>query len=100
MMPDVPDSEAADRETAHTVRSAALMLVAFAVVGSAIALFLMAMGGCAPLFSPADAKRAEDDTAAQIACANEAGTKAEAVDCQCAVRARYPEGPQCDGGAR
>lgn len=79
--------------------------IAFALdvtIGFALVAFLAACG--ATLLSAQDSQRIADDVAAQVACVDESGTRAEAVACQCAVRARY-EGPQCeagqlDGGAR
>lgn len=72
-----------------TIGFAAVMLV-----GACVAAF----AGCAALPSATDEKRVKDDTAAQVQCAADAGTREEWRTCLCAVRARYPEGNQCDGG--
>lgn len=68
-------------------------------LASELAVFAMLVG-CAKLWTPADTARVQADTAAQLACVDEAGTRAESRACRCAVMARYPEGPQCgaDGG--
>jgi hypothetical protein len=63
-----------------------------------VAGVLAYVAGCVPLWTPPP--RAKDSAAAQVACAYEAGTLAEGEACVCAVRARYPEGPQCEGGVK
>jgi len=56
-----------------------------------------ATAACARVWSPQDAQLVADDTAAQLACVQDASTREEGERCQCAVRDRYP-GPRCDGG--
>lgn len=66
------------------------------VIALACAAGCALLVACASLWTTNQAADAE----AQLACIAEAGTKAEADACRCAVRAKYPSGPQCqpDGG--
>lgn len=72
------------------------------IVSGLLVLVLLAgaslLGACVHPWSPNEAQLVAQDTAEQLACVNDAGTREEAERCQCAVRARYP-GPQCDASA-
>ena len=65
-----------------------------AVAFGAIAL---ALAACASWFATSPARSAAEQTA----CVAEAGTKAEAEACVCAVREKYSDAGDtpCDGGA-
>lgn len=82
MIHDPPDSQAFRDESARTARSAILMLVAFAVVGSAIALFLMAMSGCGVLgISSADQAAVADYSLQRQDCIDQAkAVRGDAAD--------------------